>query len=135
MSENLRNDVDPIETQDWLASLDSLIREEGLERAQFIIEQVISQARAGGVALPTGVTTDYVNTIPVSEQPAYPGDHKIERRIRSAVRWNAIAAVLRSQKKDLDLGVIFQLSNLRQLCMKCVLTTFSKHQPKKMVCI
>lgn len=63
MSENLRNDVDPIETQDWLASLDSLIREEGLERAQFIIEQVISQARAGGVALPTGVTTDYVNTI------------------------------------------------------------------------
>ncbi|HDV7284934.1 TPA: pyruvate dehydrogenase (acetyl-transferring), homodimeric type [Mannheimia haemolytica] len=104
MSENLRNDVDPIETQDWLASLDSLIREEGLERAQFIIEQVISQARAGGVALLTGVTTDYVNTIPVSEQPAYPGDHKIERRIRSAVRWNAIAAVLRSQKKDLDLG-------------------------------
>ncbi len=104
MSENLRNDVYPIETQDWLASLDSLIREEGLERAQFIIEQVISQARAGGVALPTGVTTDYVNTIPVSEQPAYPGDHKIERRIRSAVRWNAIAAVLRSQKKDLDLG-------------------------------
>ncbi|MEN2900446.1 hypothetical protein NJNGDCLN_02107 [Mannheimia haemolytica] len=76
MSENLRNDVDPIETQDWLASLDSLIREEGLERAQFIIEQVISQARAGGVALPTGVTTDYVNTIPVSEQPAYPGDQK-----------------------------------------------------------
>ncbi|QNS14477.1 pyruvate dehydrogenase (acetyl-transferring), homodimeric type [Mannheimia bovis] len=104
MSENLRNDVDPIETQDWLASLDSLIREEGLERAQFIVEQVISQARAGGVSLPTGTTTDYVNTIPVSEQPAYPGDHKIERRIRSAVRWNAIAAVLRSQKKDLDLG-------------------------------
>lgn len=104
MSENLRNDVDPIETQDWLASLDSLIREEGLERAQFIVEQVISQARAGGVSLPTGTTTDYVNTIPVSEQPAYPGDHKIERRIRSAVRWNAIATVLRSQKKDLDLG-------------------------------
>lgn len=104
MSENLKNDVDPIETQDWLESLDSLIREEGLERAQFIVEQVISQARAGGVSLPTGITTDYVNTIPVSEQPAYPGDHKIERRIRSAVRWNAIATVLRSQKKDLDLG-------------------------------
>lgn len=104
MSENLKNDVDPIETQDWLESLDSLIREEGVERAQFIIEQVISQARSGGVSLPTGITTDYVNTIPVSEQPAYPGDHKIERRIRSAVRWNAIAAVLRGQKKDLDLG-------------------------------
>ena len=104
MSEILKNDVDPIETQDWLQSLDSLIREEGVERAQYIIEQVIGQARTNGVALPTGVTTDYVNTIPVSEQPAYPGDHEIERRIRSAVRWNAIAMVLRSQKKDLDLG-------------------------------
>lgn len=104
MSEMLRSDVDPIETQDWLQSLDSLIREEGVERAQFIIEQVIGQARSGGVSLPTGITTEYVNTIPVSQQPAYPGDHKIERRIRSAVRWNAIAMVLRSQKKDLDLG-------------------------------
>ena len=104
MSEILKNDVDPIETQDWLQSLDSLIREEGVERAQYIIEQVIGQARTNGVSLPTGVTTDYVNTIPASEQPAYPGDHAIERRIRSAVRWNAIAMVLRSQKKDLDLG-------------------------------
>ena len=104
MSEILVNDVDPIETQDWLQSLDSLIREEGVERAQYIIEQVIGQARTNGVSLPTGVTTDYVNTIPASEQPAYPGDHAIERRIRSAVRWNAIAMVLRSQKKDLDLG-------------------------------
>ena len=104
MSEILANDVDPIETQDWLQSLDSLIREEGVERAQYIIEQVIGQARTNGVSLPTGVTTDYVNTIPASEQPAYPGDHAIERRIRSAVRWNAIAMVLRSQKKDLDLG-------------------------------
>ncbi|MCK3657472.1 pyruvate dehydrogenase (acetyl-transferring), homodimeric type [Pasteurellaceae bacterium Pebbles2] len=104
MSEIVKNDVDPIETQDWLESLDSLIREEGLERAQYIIEQVIGQARNNGVSLPTGVTTEYVNTIPVSEQPAYPGNKEIERRIRSAVRWNAIAMVLRSQKKDLDLG-------------------------------
>ncbi len=60
--------------------------------------------RTSGVSLTTGVTTDYVNTIPVAEQPAYPGDHAIERRICSAVRWNAIAMVLRSQKKDSDLG-------------------------------
>lgn len=72
MSEILKNDVDPIETQDWLQSLDSLIREEGVERAQYIVEQVIGQARTSGVSLPTGVTTDYVNTIPVAEQPAYP---------------------------------------------------------------
>ena len=72
MSELLKNDVDPIETNDWLAAIDSLIREEGIERAQFIIDQVMQQARTGGVSLPSGITTDYVNTIPVSEQPAYP---------------------------------------------------------------
>ena len=104
MSELLKNDVDPIETNDWLASIDSLIREEGIERAQFIIDQVMQQARAGGVSLPSGITTDYVNTIPVSEQPAYPGNLEIERRIRSYVRWNAVMMVLRGQKKDLDLG-------------------------------
>ncbi|KMK51800.1 pyruvate dehydrogenase [[Actinobacillus] muris] len=104
MSEILRNDVDPIETNDWLLSIDSLIREEGVERAQYIIEQVMQQARGQGVAVQSGTTTDYVNTISVAEQPAYPGDLNLERRIRSAVRWNAIAAVLRSQKKDLDLG-------------------------------
>ena len=56
MSEILKNDVDPIETQDWLQSLDSLIREEGVERAQYIIEQVIGQARTNGVSLPVSYT-------------------------------------------------------------------------------
>ena len=105
MSNTLVNDIDPIETQDWLSAVDSLIRAEGAERAHYIINQVIDQARNGGVNIAKGgVTTPYVNTIPVSEQPAYPGDKAIERRIRSAVRWNAIMAVLRGQKKDLELG-------------------------------
>ncbi len=104
MSEIVKNDVDPIETQDWLLAIDSIIREEGTERAQFIVEQIMQHARSQAVPLPAGVTTAYVNTIPVSEQPPYPGNKDIERRIRSAVRWNAIAMVLRSQKKDLDLG-------------------------------
>ena len=104
MSDILKNDVDPIETNDWLLAIDSLIREEGVERAQYIIDQVLGQAKIGGVKVASGLTTDYVNTIPVAEQPAYPGDLEIERRIRSAVRWNAIMMVLRSQKKDLDLG-------------------------------
>ncbi len=103
MSE-VERDVDPFETKEWLESLDSLIRVEGVERAQFIIDELLSQARKEGVPVQSGVTTAYVNTIPVSAQPVYPGDHTIERRIRSAVRWNAIAMVLRSQKKDLDLG-------------------------------
>ncbi|QLB12995.1 pyruvate dehydrogenase E1 component [Bisgaardia hudsonensis] len=104
MSDILRNDVDPVETSDWLLAIDSVIREEGVERAQFIIEQLIQHARANSVSLPTGVTTDYINTIPTSEEPNYPGNLDLERRIRGAVRWNAIMMVLRASKKDLELG-------------------------------
>lgn len=104
MSEMLRNDVDPVETNDWLLAIDSVIREEGVERAQFIIEQLMQHARANSVSLPTGVTTDYINTIPTSEEPNYPGNLDLERRIRGAIRWNAIMMVLRASKKDLELG-------------------------------
>ncbi|EIJ68752.1 pyruvate dehydrogenase (acetyl-transferring), homodimeric type [Pasteurella bettyae] len=98
------NDVDPIETNDWLLAIDSIIREEGVERAQFIIQELMQHARNKAVSLPTGTTTEYINTIPVSEQPTYPGNLEIENRITSAIRWNAIMAVLRGQKKDLELG-------------------------------
>ncbi|WKT00428.1 pyruvate dehydrogenase (acetyl-transferring), homodimeric type [Gallibacterium salpingitidis] len=104
MSDMVKNDVDPIETNDWLLAIDSVIREEGVERAQYIIEQLIQRARANNVSLPTGMTTDYINTIPISEEPNYPGNLDLERRIRGAVRWNAIMAVLRASKKDLELG-------------------------------
>ena len=98
------NDVDPIETNDWLLAIDSVIREEGVERAQFIIEELMQHARANAVSLPTGVTTDYINTIPTSEEPNYPENLDLERRIRGAVRWNAMMMVLRASKKDLELG-------------------------------
>ncbi|MGY6772532.1 pyruvate dehydrogenase (acetyl-transferring), homodimeric type [Gallibacterium sp. ZY190522] len=104
MSDMVKNDVDPIETNDWMLAIDSVIREEGVERAQYIIEQLIQRARANDVSLPTGMTTDYINTIPVSEEPNYPGNLDLERRIRSVIRWNAIMAVLRASKKDLELG-------------------------------
>ncbi|KGQ55729.1 Pyruvate dehydrogenase E1 component [Gallibacterium anatis] len=104
MSDMVKNDVDPIETNDWMLAIDSVIREEGVERAQYIIEQLIQRARANDISLPTGMTTDYINTIPVSEEPNYPGNLDLERRIRSAIRWNAIMAVLRASKKGLELG-------------------------------
>ncbi|KGQ38861.1 pyruvate dehydrogenase (acetyl-transferring), homodimeric type [Gallibacterium genomosp. 1] len=104
MSDMVKNDVDPIETNDWMLAIDSVIREEGVERAQYIIEQLIQRARANDVSLPTGMTTDYINTIPVNEEPNYPGNLDLERRIRSVIRWNAIMAVLRASKKDLELG-------------------------------
>ncbi|QIQ21767.1 pyruvate dehydrogenase (acetyl-transferring), homodimeric type [Zophobihabitans entericus] len=105
MSDILTNDIDPIETKDWLQSIESVIREEGTERAQYIIEQIINQARQGGVPLLFGSSTsNYINTIPKEEEPEYPGDWELERRIRSIVRWNALMMVLRASKKDLDLG-------------------------------
>lgn len=100
MSEPMQmlQDLDPIETQEWLAALESVVREEGVERAQFLLEQVLEQARLDGVDMPTGITTNYVNTIPLTQEPAYPGDITIERRIRSIIRWNAIMIVLRASK-------------------------------------
>ncbi len=101
---DLKHDVDALETQEWLEALESVVREEGLERAQFLLEQVLNQARLDGVDMPTGTTTNYINTIPADQEPAYPGDTTLERRIRSIIRWNAVMIVLRASKKDLELG-------------------------------
>ncbi|UJF19626.1 pyruvate dehydrogenase (acetyl-transferring), homodimeric type [Vibrio sp. SS-MA-C1-2] len=104
MSEVIKNDVDALETQDWLQALESVVREEGVERAQYLLEQVMDKARLDGVDMPTGITTNYVNTIPADKEFAYPGDVNLERSIRSIIRWNAIMIVLRASKKDLELG-------------------------------
>ncbi|AJR07451.1 pyruvate dehydrogenase (acetyl-transferring), homodimeric type [Photobacterium gaetbulicola] len=104
MSEVMKNDVDALETQEWLAALESVVREEGVERAQFLLEQVLDKARLDGVDMPTGITTNYINTIPSDQEPAYPGDTTLERRIRAIIRWNAAMIVLRGSKKDLELG-------------------------------
>ncbi|NNN54610.1 pyruvate dehydrogenase (acetyl-transferring), homodimeric type [Vibrio sp. 1-2 (7-a)] len=101
---DMKHDVDALETQEWLQALESVVREEGLERAQFLLEQVLDKARLDGVDMPTGITTNYINTIPADQEPAYPGDTTLERRIRSIIRWNAIMIVLRASKKDLELG-------------------------------
>ncbi len=104
MSEHMLQDLDPQETTEWLSALESVVREEGVERAQFLLEQVLDKARLDGVDMATGINTNYINTIPTNQEPAYPGDTTLERRIRSIIRWNAIMIVLRASKKDLDLG-------------------------------
>ena len=101
---DMKHDVDALETQDWLQALESVVREEGVERAQFLLEQVLDKARLDGVDMATGINTNYIKTIPAAQEPAYPGDVTLERRIRSIIRWNAIMIVLRASKKDLDLG-------------------------------
>ncbi len=101
---DMKHDVDALETQEWLQALESVVREEGVERAQYLLETVLEKARLDGVDMPTGINTNYINTIPAAQEPAYPGDVTLERRIRSIIRWNAIMIVLRASKKDLDLG-------------------------------
>lgn len=106
MSQNFNdvNDIDPIETQEWLDALSSVLQNEGEERAHFILENLVKYTRRRGVHLPFDATTAYLNTIPVGKEHKSPGNHELEHHIRSAVRWNAAAMVLRAGKKNLELG-------------------------------
>ncbi|MFM2478061.1 pyruvate dehydrogenase (acetyl-transferring), homodimeric type [Celerinatantimonas sp. MCCC 1A17872] len=105
MSDLLQHDVDPLETNEWIDAIESVIREEGIERAQYLIEQVLHQASIEGVSAAGGpAVTDYINSIALKDQPDYPGDLELERKIQAIIRWNAVMIVLRASKKDLELG-------------------------------
>ena len=104
MTEMMHQDVDPQETQEWLESLESVLEEEGTERAHFLLESLIEKARRNGAYLPYNATTAYINTIPPGQEPTMPGDQTIESKIRHALRWNALMMVLRASKKNLELG-------------------------------
>jgi pyruvate dehydrogenase E1 component len=93
------SDHDPQETREWLDALDGVLANEGADRAQFLIEALIDKARRSGAYLPFSANTAYINTIPVDKQVKLPGDSAIEQRIRSYVRWNAMAMVLRANKE------------------------------------
>ena len=97
-------DIDPIETQEWLDSLASVLQSEGPERAHYILQRLVREVRRTGVHLPFSATTAYINTIPVGKEQKSPGNHELEHRLRSMIRWNAAAIVLRAGKKDLELG-------------------------------
>jgi pyruvate dehydrogenase E1 component len=94
----LINDPDPQETREWQDALSGVIDKEGAERAHFLIEQMIAQARAEGIDIPYSATTEYINTITLDRQPKYPGDTDIEIRIRNFIRWNAMAMVVRANR-------------------------------------
>ncbi len=91
-------DLDPTETQEWVDALDSLIREEGVERADYILTRVLDKARRLGVTAPL-TTTDYINTIATEDEVVYPGDLALEERIDAFIRWNAMAMVVRASHK------------------------------------
>ena len=97
-------DPDELETREWLDALDAVIDREGPERAHFLLERMIDKARRSGANLGYDASTAYVNTIPPHLEVTSPGDHELERRVRSMIRWNATVMVLRAQRGDSGLG-------------------------------
>jgi pyruvate dehydrogenase E1 component len=93
-------DTDPAETSDWLGSLDYVAKSKGADRVKFLISALVQRARREGVPIPFETNTPYINSIPASQQPVYPGNREIERRIKSIIRWNAMAMVVRANKKN-----------------------------------
>ena len=99
-----RADSDPSDTSAWIESLDTVLQSEGPERARYLLGRLIEYGLTHGITLPFTANTPYINTIPADEQPVYPGDRQIERRIRSLIRWNAMAMVVRANRLYPGLG-------------------------------
>ena len=97
-------DSDPAETAEWQGSLDYVLKSKGPERVKYLLKTMDTRARQEGVDVPLQVNTPYINTIPTHKQPAYPGNRELERRIKSIIRWNAMAMVQRANKKNDGLG-------------------------------
>lgn len=101
MSENIKNDVDPIETKDWLDSIQFVICKDGIDRAKFLLDKL---SKYIGIKNNILKQQNYINSIPIEKQPDYPGNIDIENRIFSAVCWNALIMVVKASKKNLELG-------------------------------
>jgi pyruvate dehydrogenase E1 component len=97
-------DIDPVETQEWLEALESVLAQEGPERAHFLLEQLIDKSRRSGAYIPHSGNTAYVNTIPYDLEERSPGDPELEWKIRSLVRWNAMAMVVQANRQSTELG-------------------------------
>jgi pyruvate dehydrogenase E1 component len=98
------DDIDPLETGEWLESIDSVLGQHGPERAHFLLNKMIDFARRSGAYLPYSPNTAYLNTIATGRQPEYPGDRSLERRIESYIRWNAMAMVVHANRKSTEFG-------------------------------
>ncbi|MEM7360626.1 MAG: pyruvate dehydrogenase (acetyl-transferring), homodimeric type [Pseudomonadota bacterium] len=98
------NDIDAQETQEWIDALHSVIEADGSDRARFLLKELTNAAREAGAQLPYGLNTPYINTIPADKQQALIGDRQIEFKIRSMIRWNAAAMVLRANKISTEYG-------------------------------
>jgi pyruvate dehydrogenase E1 component len=103
LSQNYK-DTDPQETQEWLESIDDALEEHGYDRTRFLLEELIDYAQTKGARLPFNTNTPFINTIQPKDEPEYPGDQEIERRIKSIIRWNAMAMVVRANTNTPGIG-------------------------------
>lgn len=99
-----KHDIDPAETQEWLEALETVLKADGPERAHFLLETLVDKARRSGAYLPYNATTAYVNTIPPQMQAQNPGNMALEWKIRSLIRWNAMAMVVGTNREHSGLG-------------------------------
>ncbi|MDX2481160.1 MAG: pyruvate dehydrogenase (acetyl-transferring), homodimeric type, partial [Desulfuromusa sp.] len=97
-------ELQEIENQEWRESLDYVLKEQGPERVLQILRQLQIRAQEQGVSIPFTANTPYINTIPHAQQPVFPGNRQIERRIKSIVRWNAMAMVVRANRESAGIG-------------------------------
>ena len=97
-------DIDPVETREWIESLDAVAEEHGPVRARFLLTKLLGRAHKKGLGVPVVVTTPYINTIPPEEQPEFPGDEHLERRIRRFIRWNAAVMVVKANHREKGIG-------------------------------
>jgi pyruvate dehydrogenase E1 component len=104
MSNDKNLEINDLETKEWLYSLDYVIENGGPERVKEILQQLQIRAHKAGISIPFTANTPYINTIPREEQPPFPGDREIERRIKSLIRWNAMAMVVRANKHESGIG-------------------------------
>ncbi|MFZ9151053.1 MAG: pyruvate dehydrogenase (acetyl-transferring), homodimeric type, partial [Burkholderiales bacterium] len=88
---DLQRDLDPEETREWMEALQSVLEREGPDRANFLLEQLVNEARRAGAYIPYNANTAYLNTIPPDREERSPGDAVLEEKIRALVRWNAMA--------------------------------------------
>ncbi|MFQ6115212.1 MAG: pyruvate dehydrogenase (acetyl-transferring), homodimeric type, partial [bacterium] len=102
--QSFNGDTDLEETEEWLEALEDVIHFKGEERTRFLLNKLVERGHKEGIDLPFTANTPYVNTIPVEKQPPYPGDRAIERRIKSIIRWNAMAMVVRANLKYPGIG-------------------------------
>ena len=97
-------DIDPQETTEWIDSFDAVVQRNGLARARFLLRKLVDRGHHHGAVMPFTANTPYINTIPVDQEPAYPGDRELERKIKSIIRWNAMALVVRANRASEGIG-------------------------------